>query len=258
MSGPSRPKKRDETLAIGWIHPGEVNGFFMQSVVNYILNDEVRGKDSRMGNGRGGTIGLQSGPRIAHARNLLVQSFLQDTNAEWLLMVDSDMVFNIEDVDTLFEAADPETCPIVGGLCFGASITGKMFPTLYKFMDASKTEDGEIVQKIWDYPEYGLCKVDGTGAAFLLMHRDCLRKIGREFEGDAPWFAEGTVYKGMSFGEDTAFCIRAMSLGYPIHVHTGAKIGHVKPQVMDEEAYKRFRAQSENTSVMEKLGMVNI
>ena len=257
MSGPSRTPKKNESLAIGWIYPGDVSGLFMQSVTNYILADGVRGKDSRMGGGRGGTIGLMSGPRIAHARNLMVETFLTETRAEWLLMVDSDMVFNPEDIDTLFEVADPEEVPIVGGLCFGAPISGQMFPTMYVMRDATTTEDGEIVQKVWDYPEYGLCKVDGTGAAFLLMHRGALTKIGARFKGDAPWFCEGTVYKGMSFGEDMAFCMRAQAMDIPIHVHTGAKIGHVKPQIMDEAAYKRTRGNID-VDVLDKMGMVKI
>ena len=258
MSGPSRTPKKNESLAIGWIYPGEVSGLFMQSVCNYLIEDAARGKDSRMNYGKGGTIGLMSGPRIAHARNLLVDTFLRETKADWLLMVDSDMTFSTEDIDTLFDVADPEEVPIVGGLCFGAPIAGPMFPTLYVFRDASETEDGEIVQKVWDYPDYGLCRVDGTGAAFLLMHRGALEKMGQTFAGDAPWFCEGTVYKGMSFGEDMAFCARAMAVDLPIHVHTGAKIGHVKPQVMDEAAYKRQRETGLGADTIKKLGMERV
>ena len=257
MSGPSRTPQKKESLALAWIHPGEVSGLFMQSVTNYLLDDSIRGKDARMTGGRGGTIGIMSGPRIAAARNQVVNSFLTETKAEWLLMVDSDMVFSTQDVDTLFEVADPEDVPIVGGLCFGASLNGQMFPTLYIFRNPEDTEDGHPVQKVYDYPDYGLCEVDGTGAAFLLMHRDCLKKIGEAFKGNAPWFCEGTVYKGMEFGEDMAFCARAKALEYKIHVHTGAKIGHVKPQIMDEAAYKRSKDQPE-PDVMKKLGLVRV
>ena len=254
---------KHESLAIGWLYPGDVSGLFMQSVTNYILEDARRGKDSRMGYGRGGTIGIMSGPRIAHGRNILVDAFLKETRADWLLMVDSDMVFDAEDIDTLFEVANPDDCPIVGGLCFGATANGMMFPTLYIFQNPEDTEDGSPVQKVWDYPDYGLCEVDGTGAAFLLMHRNTLDKMGETFAGANPWFAEGTVYRGLAFGEDMAFCARAKSLDIPIHVHTGAKIGHIKPQVMDEDAYRRFRTrlkdegtESLESSLTQKLGMV--
>lgn len=257
MTGPARSPQNKETLCIGWIYPGDVSGLFMQSVANYIIEDASRGKDSRMGYGRGGAVGLMSGPRIAHARNQLVNSFLTETKSEWLLMVDSDMVFAPQDIDALFEVADPEEVPIVGGLCFGASITGEMFPTMYLFAEPTD-ENPEVVQKIWDYPDYGLCKVHGTGAAFLLMHRDTLVKIGGKFQGDSPWFAEGTVYKGMVFGEDIAFCTRAMAMDIPIHVHTGAKIGHVKPQIMDEAAYKRSRDIEVDPDVLNRLGLVKI
>jgi GT2 family glycosyltransferase len=29
-------------------------------------------------------------------------------------------------------------------------------------------------------------------------------------------------------GEDLTFCLRAAAAGYPIHVHTGVQVGHMK------------------------------
>ena len=229
----------NESLAIGWVYPGDVNGLFMQSIVGLMVDDDMRATP-RMLRGAGGTIGVQSGPRIAEARNQVVQHFLTKLDSEWLLMVDTDMVFSPDALDALFDAADPETCPIVGGLCFGGGRSGRMFPTMYLLREAGPGEDPvEIVE---DYPENALCQVTATGAAFLLMHRSALQKIGDHYGKPYPWFAEGTVAKGgISFGEDWAFCIRAQSLGIPVHVHTGAKIGHVKPTILNEESYREWK-----------------
>jgi hypothetical protein len=233
----------NQSLALGWVYPGLVEGQFMQSVTDLLIADDARrlkGEKSRILR-NGGTIGVLSGPRIASARNNVVSAFLK-TQAEWLLMVDTDMVFKPEAVDMLFEAADPDSCPIVGGLCFAGGRSGIMHPTLYNLVDP-ETNDGNPIGIIRDYPDYGLCKVDATGAAFLLMHRQTMKDIGERFQGPYPWFAEGTVYKGAAFGEDWAFCLRAKSLEIPVHVHTGVKIGHVKPQILDEDAYRAYQGR---------------
>src|SRR5450756_291425 len=73
------------------------------------------------------------------------------------------------------------------------------------------------------------------------MHRSTLLTIGAKYGKPAPWFSEGTIYKGLTFGEDWAFCMRAKDLGIPIYVHTGASIGHVKAQILDQSAYRRYQ-----------------
>lgn len=233
----------DQSTVIGYVNPGQVNSLFMQSVVDTIIADDRRGKHDRIIR-HGGVIHTVSGPRIASARNEVVSTFLKGTTSQWLLMVDADMVWHPSDFDALISSADPEERPIVGGLCFGGGRSGIIFPTMY-ILRQPTDEEPNPVQIIEDYPDNTLCKVDATGAAFLLMHRSALEKIGEAFDGPSPWFVEGTVYKGMSFGEDWAFCMRAKSIDIPVYVHTGVKIGHVKPNIIDEtswEAYKRVKA----------------
>lgn len=231
-----------ETLALGYVHPGHVDAHFMQSVVNTLATDSHRTPPRIL---RGGAvIAVGSGPRIAEARNQVVESFLKGSQADWLLMIDTDMVFAVEAVDKIMEAADPETRPIIGGLCFGGGRSGVMFPTMYRLRKAEPNQSP--VEVIEDYPEDALCEVDATGAAFLLIHRGVLENMGKVYEGSPyPWFLEGSVYKGTKFGEDWAFCMRAKEAGYPIYVHTGCKIGHVKPQVLDEDAWLAFKAKKE-------------
>ena len=78
------------------------------------------------------------------------------------------------------------------------------------------------------------------------MHRALLLKMHETWgETNSPWFIEGSEYKGMAFGEDWAFCMRAKHLGYQLYVHTGVKIGHTKAQVLDEAAYRIYQAQED-------------
>ena len=220
------------TVALGWVHPGEVSSAFMRSVLDFVVSESLRGKQNRYG----GFVEITSGPRIASARNNIVEAFLDQLSADWLLMIDADMVFRPEAVDTLLKAADPVLRPVVGGLCFGGGRGGDIFPTIYVM---TPEEPCKIIE---DYPENALCEVDATGAAFLLMHRDVLEKMRAEYaDHPYPWFVEGTIYKNISFGEDWAFCMRVKQMGLPIHVHTGAKTGHIKPHVLDEATFASHR-----------------
>jgi hypothetical protein len=186
---------------------------------------------------------MQSGPRIAAARNDVVRHFLK-FNAQWLLMIDSDMVFNPEQVDKIMEVADAEERPLLGGLCFGGGRSGIMFPTIYRLRVPGPNETP--VEVVKDYPPDTLVPCDATGAAFLLMHRSLLIKMHETWgETNSPWFIEGSEYKGMAFGEDWAFCMRAKHLGYQLYVHTGVKIGHTKATVLDEPAYLRYRERED-------------
>lgn len=228
------------SLTIGYCHAGQVPHEFTQSLVGLCLDDHGR-EHPRFLNGMA-TIAVQSGPRIAWARNEIVRTFLEATNSEWLLMVDSDMVFGPDALNLLLEVAHPSRTPIVGGLCFGGGRSGIMFPTLYRLRTPTE-ENPEVVEIIEDYPRDALVKVDATGAAFLLMHRGALKRIGERFEATTyPWFIEGWTYKGVQFGEDWAFCVRARELNIPIHVLTAAKVGHVKSMVLDESAYEPYLA----------------
>lgn len=157
---------------------------------------------------------------------------------DWLWMVDSDMVFGLRTLEGLLEVADRESRPIVGGLCFGGR-TDHLFPTLYRLVDPAGHDTP--IETINDYPEDAVVKVDATGAACLLIHRDVLIRMQDTFPAPQHWFSE-SVYGGVEFGEDWTFCLRAAQIGVPIYVHTGVEVGHVKQRVIGAADYRRIRA----------------
>lgn len=170
----------------------------------------------------------------------MVQYFLDNpAQPDWLWMVDADMVFSYSQLIALLEVADPNSVPIVGGLCFGGR-TDRLFPTLYRVVDPA-TNNGEAIQIVEEYPDNALVRVDATGAAFLLIHRGVLEAMRATFPPPQYWFSE-SVYKGEEFGEDWTFCLRAAQLDIPVHVHTGVEIGHVKQRVIGAEDFKRLKA----------------
>lgn len=221
------------TWALGYCHPGTVPAAFHESVVL-----TLRGPDPPAH-----VISVGGGPRIHALRNDLVRRFL-DTDADTLVMVDTDMVFSPADVSRLLERSGQlGPMAVVGGLCF-ASAHGvdhsRAYPTLYAI------EPGGV-RIIRDYPRDALVEVDATGAAFLALPRKLLEAVRERFgrvpdstlTSDVEWFAE-TVMHGHSFGEDWTFCLRAKSVGGRVLVDTSIRVGHLRTFVLTEDTAGRW------------------
>jgi GT2 family glycosyltransferase len=163
------------------------------------------------------------GPLVALARNNLVANFLNRNREEWLWCVDTDIVFAPNTIDQLMKAADPVERPVVSALYY-TIMNGAKTATIYQ--DSPETEGTFDHPK--DFPADELIEVGGTGAGCLLIHRSVLRQIYMDAQGDKCWFRE-MVLNGRDIGEDLSFSIRAREAGYPVHIHTGIQVGHVKP-----------------------------
>lgn len=201
----------------------KVGGGFFESMLR------LQGSEPRIAE----IYGRISGPAVALMRNLLVVHFLYETDADWLWMVDTDMTFEPDIVSRLIKSANPDTKPVVGGLCFaGGDYGGPMKPTLYK---------GELLDEvIHDYRRDTMNRVPGTGAACLLMHRKALLAFDRY--APMPWFCEEIV-DGVAISEDKTFCRRLRALGIPLWVDTAVKLGHIKTRSLCEAAYLEERAK---------------
>jgi hypothetical protein len=216
----------------------------------------------------GGSIELLTGPRVAEGRSQIVDTFLTDPiykNVDWLFMIDSDMTFEQDSLCQLLghaysgnrkaKARKPD-CYIIGGLCFAGG-RSQMYPTIYAgaIRKAFDGLDQVVPEPVKEYPRNSLIKVLATGAAFMLVHRQVLQHMAKPFPDgfstDAhgqpnphPWFVEG-LSKGVQFGEDIAFCMRASSLGYPTYVHTGVRTGHIKTLELNEELWDEYQNRTQ-------------
>jgi hypothetical protein len=233
MSAKARRKPRPAhgagKVVIAYIHPGETSAFFTQSLLLSCMRD--RGENQRIVN----VVQEWSSANVSSSRNNLTTAFLDDSDAEWLWWIDADMAWDHTALEDLIAAADPVSAPIVGGLCFGA--TGDiLFPTIYQF---TKTADDQLTtMRVGDYPDDSLVQCAATGAAFLLIHRTVLEAMrGREFNKSFPFFQE-TEVAGQPCGEDITFCLRAGICGFPVHVHTGIKVGHHKSHLLTAELFR--------------------
>jgi len=207
---------------IGYVRPTLVYGVFLESLVSTAMECRTL---------LDAVLRYESGPNISTPRNLVVDEFLRRYEAPWLLMVDTDMVFAGDALDRLIAAADPVERPLVGALCYSPA-AGEVRPTMYEITQKPGGELGFAHLSSW--PEDACVRVSATGTGFLLMHRDALLAVEKA-SGDAaaPWFRESPVGAPLALmGEDMTFCLRAGAAGIPVHVHTGVRVGHMKPQML--------------------------
>ena len=226
------------TVMLGHLSPGVVSVCFAESLIDLMFYDAAH--TGRLQH-RYGKLHKECGADGIYAgRNRLAQVMLDESTAEWLFFIDSDMGFAPDTVDRLIASADPETHPVVGGLAFAMKSdgTGPMFarryratPTVYRLFE-DETEVGFV--PMFDYPRDEVVPVGATGAACLLIHRSALEAVRDSF-GDR-WFNHLEKPKGDGhFGEDMAFCIRLAACDVAIHVDTAVKTTHDKGGVFFDE-----------------------
>ena len=184
-----------------------------------------------------GNVGLTT-----RSRNVVVKTFLETTDADWLLMIDSDERLSLETWHKLIDSAPDKDRPIVSGLVFAAFFDDqdglRPVPTIYK-MDSEKG-----LQPIDAYPIDELIEVDAVGTGCLLIHRSVLLDMQKQStpnQGkDWAWFVEGAI-DGTYFGEDLLFSKRLKSMGYKIFAHTGAILPHHKQFWLDDRHHIPMR-----------------
>lgn len=211
------------------LNPGEVRAEFCEAAVRMVVEDT----NSRRIIGQFRT--TIAGPLLDIYRNRGVEWFLKESDCEWLLFIDSDIVWTTEDIYTLLDQADPITSPVVSGVYLMILPEG-IRPSMF-FRDVG--EDGQTPFIPWqgELPTSpNLIDVDGTGAGFLLIHRSLLNGMLNVFGAPMPWFAN-EVEAGVVEGEDFTFCKRVQLMGYRVYAYTGVQLDHIKHTVLSAETY---------------------
>lgn len=148
------------------------------------------------------------GTYLGKARNMIHKRFVENKNAPYLMMLDSDIVFPPNLVETLLA----HKLPIVGGW-YKDKHAPDHHPAIYDFVE----DDAQGVTH-WRHrpaPGTGLEKVDGMGAGCWLMTREAAEALGAE------------PYETFGGGEDMKLCRKMMKLGIPLHVDWSLNLAHV-------------------------------
>lgn len=222
-----------EKITIGVCSPGYVSTMFMTSILDLARSQKVLGQ----------FITLEGSGVISRLRNQVVATFLEKTEDDWLLMIDTDQRIDIPSFKKLVAAADAKKRPIISGVVFGGWQTGQIYlepvPCIFKL-----GESGGLYA-FHDYPEDKVVEIDAAGTGCLLIHRSVLEKFRKNADPvhqgqDWCWFQDMPLH-GEWVGEDLLFCLRAKALGFPIHAVTGCILPHERRYWLNEKHHQDFR-----------------
>jgi hypothetical protein len=215
---------------VGFVTGPSVSIWFLQSLITLFKNDH----DERFG----ASWIMTMGPYIHQNRNQVQNEFLQ-TDREWLMMIDNDIVFEPDDVRHLHAIAD-EKGP---GVYHGPYVI----------------EDGTMVCGTWAldrpmvYHRMGNlpaepARVGMVGMGFTLIHREVFSRVGM------------AAYAPLSpvHGEDVSFCWRCYQADIPVWVEGKAQPGHAKQVVVfPDQTVRNIAGDDVNLVAQESLRQVD-
>lgn len=212
--------KTAHKVSIGACDSGQVNAAWAYNIIQL-----AQARNSRLGP----FVRIKGSGLLSKLRNRVVATFLDNTQSDWLLMLDTDEQLSIKAFDMLIDAAHDKERPVVSGLVFAAfdadkHLYPKPVPTI--FQDAP-----EGFLPLNRYDKDSLFEVDAVGTGCLLIHRSVLTKMREQADPNQGtewcWFWDGPI-NGTWVSEDLLFSRRVRQLGFPIYAHTGVILPHQK------------------------------
>jgi len=143
---------------------------------------------------------------LPDARNTIHKNFVEASDAEWLVMLDSDVLPPLDFLHRLMAHKKK----MVGGWY---RKKGDLYqPVVYDF--SHNDEDGKAKYDIRHEPGYGLESVDAAGAGCWLMHRDVAEAIGPK------------PYDMIRGGEDLELCRKVVLAGFELFIDWDIACAH--------------------------------
>ncbi len=146
---------------------------------------------------------------LPEARNQIHSTFLK-TTAEWLVMLDSDVIPPPNFATKLMS----HNKKMVGGwYCKKDMLNPDMrFPVVY---DYAAEKDNVHFWNIRKQPGKGLERVDAAGAGCWLIHRDVAKAIGEH------------PYNMEHGGEDMELCVKVRNAGFDLWIDWDVACSHI-------------------------------
>lgn len=141
---------------------------------------------------------------ISSARNDIHRAFVEDSDCDYMMMLDSDILAPPEILETLLA----HNKHIVGGWYKNKNYGDPPHPIVYDYL-----ESGEFTKVL--EPRKGLEKVAGMGAGCWLMTRELAEALGPK------------PYSMAGGGEDLELCKKIHDLGYDIWVDWEIPVAHL-------------------------------
>jgi predicted O-methyltransferase YrrM len=218
-----------KTLAIGLPHVNDYSGATMLSMFGMLATWGQRFLPLE-----------EEGALIDSARNRIFRK-AQTENADYLLFVDSDMVFPADALQKLINL-DKD---IASGVYFSRKAPHR--PIVYEWTGKKTGVHRNLVY----IPEEPF-KVDSVGAGFLLISRKVLdgwtpevyQKHGRPF---TRILSDDGKTGADHLGEDTSFCLRCKELGYEVWADPTFTLGHRGSATVTEKYWEQTLTNIRNS-----------
>lgn len=167
---------------------------------------------------------------VYDARNKLAQQAI-DENADFILWLDSDMVFTDTLLKDMFRSIEGKD--FVTAVCHRRR--PPFSPCIYKTIKLGLAGDA-VTEEYLDYPKDAPFEIDACGFAAVLMRVDMLKTI---LHNDNALFSPIAGY-----GEDISFCIRAKRAGFKLYCDPKIQVGHVSQTIITSETFEAFRSKN--------------
>lgn len=179
-------------------------------------------------------IGWEVGSLVYNARNNLARQALK-TDADWILWLDSDMVFNPDTLQKMLKICTENKIDFLTAVCYRRK--PPYTPCLFDRLDLLPDDKGASYTALLSVPE-GRFQVGGCGFAGVLMSSDVLLSVQSRFNG--------RMFDPLTgMGEDVSFCWRARQCGYEIWCDSSIQFGHVGKTIVTKEYFEAFNMTGE-------------
>ena len=218
-----------DTVTIAWCDNGLVDGKFAHCVANALI--ECKNFDINIVN----TIRVL-GNQIARQRQTVYNTW-KENPTDWILWIDSDILFDSIYIKKIIDSADENDRPVVSGLYFISKNpeSSLMEPTAAAFINVDKY----LIKSIHPIPENEIIEIDNAGMGFVLMNKSIIEKIEKNYPNEF-LFKENEENGDNFIGEDIAFFRKLKNIQIPIYLNTEIKLQHLKKFPFDLNYYLMY------------------
>lgn len=172
--------------------------------------------------------GFTSCSLIYQARTQLCRMALE-TDADYVLWLDSDMIFEPSLMEDLMEAIQGKD--MVTAIYHTRRPPFR--PVIWKTVTPGLLPTDCTVENYDDYPTDGLFEIEACGFGAVLMKTGVIRDVAETFHE--------TFAPVPGFGEDLSFCIRAKSCGFKMYADPRIQVGHKGSMIINGSTFQAFR-----------------
>jgi hypothetical protein len=219
-----------ESVAISFIDGGDVRGNFCFSLLDSVLALKEKINFTH--------VLRTSGAFIPQNRNNIIERFIHDTDADWLLCVDTDIIFKPQDLLTLWESRSNER-QVISGVYFLLTEHTNVIPLPLPSVFKTRSEEDGIERRFYHpLPLNEIVPISGAGFGFLLISRDVIAKVLSL--GKLNPFALQYMEKNEVLGEDFSFFNCLEELKITAYANTGVIVTHEKNIPIQADYYYYF------------------